>query len=241
METPHSTRVWRERPATAVPPGTGKNGRPFTRLRLAADAPPPQNVATIAAQLPPEAWVPTLLKEGSKGPLVAQLACLRVVAVRQGLPGPPVWLVLRRTRDPLPIVKTYLCNAPADTPVATLGWLVAQRWAVEVVIREGKDELGLDHYEVRSWRGWHHHLTMTLLAHHFLVRLRRQWGGKSTGAHGSSSPPVAGRHPAPAPPRCSDRAVPGTPNPGPELRRRLFPPPPHPPAPRRVVLTHLTL
>ena len=50
--------------------------------------------------------------------------------------------------------------------------MTAWRWPVESVIEECKGELGLDHYEVRGWIGWHHHTTMTLLAHHFLVRLR---------------------------------------------------------------------
>jgi SRSO17 transposase len=237
MEVPHSTRVWQERPPTAVPPATGKKGRPFTRLRLAPGAPPPQEVAAIAAQLPAEAWVPTLLKEGSKGPLVAQMASLRVVAVRDELPGPDVWLVLRRNLEPVPVLKTYLCNAPPDTSSATLSWLVVQRGAVEIVIREGKDDLGLDHYEVRGWRGWHHHLTMTLLAHHFLVRLRRQWGGKRTGAHRASSTAPLDSHPAPHPLGCRHGSAAGAADPGPELRRRVFPSAAYPPAPGRHVLS----
>jgi len=236
MEVPHSTRVWTERPATAVPPARGKKGRPFTRLRLVSGAPPPQAVAALAAQLPATAWVPTVLKEGSKGPLVAQMAYVRVVAVRDELPGPDVWLVLRRTLEPVPELKTYLCNAPADTSPATLSWLVAQRGAVEIVIREGKEELGLDHYEVRGWRGWHHHLTMTLLAHHFLVRLRRHWGGKSTRADCPPSAGAAVRDSAPQTSRCPDRPVPCAPGPAPELCRRLLPPPPHSPEALRYLL-----
>jgi hypothetical protein len=58
-------------------------------------------------------------------------------------------------------------------------WLSGMRWPVELAILEAKSELGLDHYEVRSWRGWHHHTTMTLLSHHFLVRLRSRLGGKA--------------------------------------------------------------
>ncbi len=73
-----------------------------------------------------------------------------------------------------------MCVTPRPTPpVRRSRWLVVQRGAVEIVIREAKDDLGLDHYEVRGWRGWHHHLTMTLLAHHFLARVRRQWGKKN--------------------------------------------------------------
>ena len=241
MEVPHSTRVWPVRPATAVPPTTGKKGHPFTRLRLAPGAPPPQEVAALAAQLPADAWLPTLLKEGSKGPLVAQMAYLRVVAVRNALPGPDVWLVLRSTLEPVPELKAYVCNAPPDTACATLSWLVVQRGAVEIVIREAKDDLGLDHYEVRGWRGWHHHLTMTLLAHHFLVRVRRQWGGKRTSAHRPPSPAALERHLASQATRCGHSPAAGAPDPAPEPRRCLFPPAAHSSAPERYLLNQVTL
>ncbi len=108
------------------------------------------------------------IQDGSQGPLVAEVACVRAVAVRDGLPGPDVWVVLRRALDASRELKTYLCNAAADTPPAMLAWLLGLRWPVEQAIKEAKEELGLDHYEVRGWRGWHHHTTMTLLAQHFL-------------------------------------------------------------------------
>ena len=177
MEVPHNVRVWRERPPTAVPPATGRKGRPFTRRRLAPGAPSPVRVDALATALPPAAWRPALIHEGSKGPLVAAVACLRAVAVRDGLPGPDVWVVLRRGLGAGAELKAYLCNAPADIPETTLVWLLGMRWPVEQAIKEGKDELGLDHYEVRGWVGWHHHLTMTLLAHFFLMRLRCRLGG----------------------------------------------------------------
>jgi SRSO17 transposase len=96
-------------------------------------------------------------------------------------------------------LKTYLSNAPAATPRATLVWLLGMRWPIELAIRESKDELGLDHYEVRSWRGWHHHLTISFLAHHFLVWQQIQLGGKITGHHPAPSPPPAHGDLAPAP------------------------------------------
>jgi SRSO17 transposase len=241
MEVPHTTRVWRERPAAAVPPAPGKKGHPFTRLRLAPGAPPPQAVAAVAAQLPSSAWVTTQIKEGSKGPLVVQLAFLRVVAVRDELPGPDVWLVLRQSLEPVPELKTYLCNAPSQTTETTLSWLVAQRGAVEIVIREAKDDLGLDHYEVRGWRGWHHHVTMTLLAHHFLVHVRRQWGEKGPRADRAPGTAAADGHPPAAPAHAQHRLAPGPATPARELRRRVCPPAPHPPAPGRYVVSEVTL
>jgi SRSO17 transposase len=233
MEVPHNVRVWATRPPTAVPAATGKKGHPFTRLRLAPGAPAPVRVDALAAALPASAWQVAQIQEGSKGPLLAEVALVRAVAVRDGLPGPDVWLVLRRALDATRELKTYLCNAAADTPPETLVWLLGLRWPVEQAIKEAKEELGLDHYEVRGWRGWHHHTTMTLLAQHFLVRLRSRLGGGGARADRAAGAPAPQRDP-PGPAARSGGAAdlhPG--DPGPQLRRRLLPSP-APPAPAAV-------
>jgi SRSO17 transposase len=170
-EVPHDTQVWLTRPATAVPAWTGRGRRP-RKARLVPGAPAPQRVDQLAAAVPPEEWQAFLMKEGSKGPLVANFACQRGVAVRGGLPGPDVWMVLRRTLGESPELKVYLSNAPARTPEATLVRIAGMRWPIETAFEESKGGLGLDHYEVRTWLGWHHHMTLCLLAHHFLVRAR---------------------------------------------------------------------
>jgi SRSO17 transposase len=170
-EMPHDTRLWLRRPTTAVPVWSGRGRRP-RKVRLVPGEPAPQRVDQLAAALPPEAWHPYLIKEGSKGPLVAEFAFQRGVAVRAGLPGPEVWIVFRRAVGEQPELKVYLSNAPAHTPVAALVRVAGMRWPIETVFEESKGGLGLDHYEVRSWLGWHHHMTLCLLAHHFLVRAR---------------------------------------------------------------------
>jgi SRSO17 transposase len=182
MEVPHNVRVWPDRPPTAVPAATGRKGHPHTRARLVPGAPTARRVDVLAAQLPPAAWQVAQIQDGSKGPLVTEVAFVRAVAVRDGLPGPDVWVVFRRALDAPRELKVYLCNAAADTTPATLVWLLGLRWPIEQAIKEGKEELGLDHYEVRGWRGWHHHTTMALLAQHFLMRLRCRWGGDRPGA-----------------------------------------------------------
>jgi len=128
--------------------------------------------------------------------LVAAFAFVRVVAVREGLPGPDQWLVLRRSLGERGQLKTYLSNAPAATAHATLVRKSGMRWPVEATILECKSELGMDHYEVRSWRGWHHHMTMTLLAHHFLVRQRCLLGGKIGRIDGAASAAPIASYPA---------------------------------------------
>jgi SRSO17 transposase len=208
MEVPHNVRVWPERPLTAVPAATGRKGHPHTRVRLAPDAPTARRVDALAAQLPASAWQVAQIQDGSKGPLVAEVAFVRAVAVRDGLPGPDVWVVFRRALDATRELKAYLCNAAADTPPETLVWLLGLRWPIEQAIKEGKEELGLDHYEVRGWRGWHHHTTMTLLAQHFLMRLRCRLGGDGPGADrppGAASPERDA--PGPAPRRGGDARV----------------------------------
>ena len=170
-EVPHDTRVWGQRPATAVPPAKGRGRRP-TRRRLVPGAPTPRRVDAIARQLPWRAWRRRTIKEGAKGPIVAEFAFLHAVAVREALPGPAVWVVFRRTLEPTPELKVYLSNAPKHLSKRVLVRVSGLRWPVETALEESKGELGMDHYETRSWCGWHHHLTLTLLAHHFLVRLR---------------------------------------------------------------------
>jgi hypothetical protein len=73
-------------------------------------------------------------------------------------------------------------------------WLSGVRWAVEQCFEEGKSELGMAHYEVRKYRGWHHHMLMTMLAHFFLWRLKVRWGKKSACAHGVAGAPVTRRN-----------------------------------------------
>ena len=121
-EVPHETQVWLSRPATAVPPWSGRGRRP-RKARLVPGALAPQRVDQLAAAVPPDAWPAFLIKTGSKGPLVAECAFYRGAAVRAGLPGPDVWIVLRRTWGEAPELKVYLSNAPGHIPVTALvGW-----------------------------------------------------------------------------------------------------------------------
>ena len=122
----------------------------------------------------PDGWHPCLITEGSQGPLVAGFACQRGVAVRTGLPGPDVGIIFRRAVGDNPELKVYLSNAPVHTPIAALVRVAGMRWLIETAFEESKGGLGLDHYEVRSWLGWHHHRTLCPLAHHVLVRARHR-------------------------------------------------------------------
>lgn len=172
-EVPHSTRVWEIRPKTAVPDWEGRGRRP-TIERLVAGEPTPKRVDEIAAAVPAQEWRAFLIKEGSKGPMVAEFAVRRVVEVRDELPGAEVWLILRRSLEKELELKTYLSIAPADTPHTELARIAGMRWPVETALENGKDDLGMGDYMVRSWIGWHHHMTECILAHHFLVRVQKR-------------------------------------------------------------------
>jgi SRSO17 transposase len=226
-EVPRDTQVWplhdpatgqpRPHPQRWVPPRkASRKGPAPRRVRVHPHSPAKMRVDTIAAQLPATAWQRYRILEGSKGPLVADFVAVRAVAVRDRLPAEEVWVVLRRKVDgppDVPELKYYLSNAPADTPLDTLVWVSGMRWPIESCFAEGKEEVGLDHYELRFWLGWHHHMTLVLLAHHFLVRLQarldqREGGPRSDGSAPGSAPPHDG-------PTDADRRAPGPGQPAP--------------------------
>lgn len=170
-EVKSTTQVWLKRPEVYIPAWKGR-GRHPTRLRLRNPSEKADTVQAIAAHIPAQAWTQATVKEGSKGPIVCEFAFLRVIESRDGLPGPEVWLVIRRNVDNPAELKFYFSNAPADISLLELVRLSGMRWPVEIIFEEGKGEIGFDHYETRSGLGWHHHLLLVSLAHHFLVRLR---------------------------------------------------------------------
>ena len=93
-----------------------------------------------------------------------------MVAVRDALPGPDVWLVLRRHVETGEL-KISLCNAPVETAVEVLVRMSGMRWPIETCFADSKQLLGMGDDEVRSWTGWHQHMTLVILAHFFVVRM----------------------------------------------------------------------
>jgi SRSO17 transposase len=202
-EVPRDTKVWplletdgqteRRRPSSWVPPQTrSRKGPAPRRARLHPSSPAKVTVEELARQWPSSAWQRFRLLEGHKGPLVADFLVLRAVLPLDRLPGPEVWVVIRRKvsgEASEPEWKFYLSNAPLETPLATFVRVSGMRWPIETCFAEGKGELGMDHYELRFWRGWHHHMTLVILAHHFLVRwqqrLNQREGGPAPDDHAS--------------------------------------------------------
>jgi SRSO17 transposase len=177
-EVPKDTRGWLRRP-TVEQPGAGRKGRPPSKARLGVGEPAPQTVEAIAAALPSTAWQRRKFREGAKGEQVAHFARLRFVVERDNLPGPELWLVIERGCDQQSYIKYYLSNAAPECPLLAMVQPAHSRWTVEDCFLRGKDEVGLDEYEVQGWRGWHHHQTLAMLALWFLVLEKRRLGGKT--------------------------------------------------------------
>jgi SRSO17 transposase len=194
VEVPVTTRVW-VGSVEVEPAGKLPMGRPRKHARVAAGTPKPREVRRIAEQLVASAWRRYRIKEGAKGTIEADFAFLRVTrSWRKGRPGAEAWLVLRRSTGEDATVKYFLTNAPAECAKRELARVSGMRWPIETAFEEAKGEVGMDHYEVRTWRGWHHHMTQTFLAHHFLVRARVR--GKKSGTDDGTGESAAGSHSA---------------------------------------------
>jgi SRSO17 transposase len=152
--------------------GNLKTGRPRSAPRVARNQPAAQEVRQMAAEAPTKVWKRYTIKEGTKGPISADFAFVCAVPKRRRRPGHEVWVIFRRSVSDPTEIKYYLSNAPAEIAKTDLVRQAGLRWPVETAIEEAKSELGMDHYETRTWRGWHHHMTLTFLAHHSLVHLR---------------------------------------------------------------------
>ncbi len=202
-EVPKATMVWplveadgqtpRARPESWVPPQkpSGK-GRVPTKEELHPDSPTKVRLDEWAERIPGPTRRRYRMLEGAKGPLVADFVAFRALAVRDKLPGPEVWVLLRYKvigPDDQPKVKFYLSNAPADTPLEELVRVCGMRWPIESSFEEGKGELGMGEYELRFWAGWHHHMTLVILAHHFLARLQRRLSQREGGAKAGGQAP----------------------------------------------------
>jgi SRSO17 transposase len=182
-----NTPVFLTRPRVRVPRYRG-HGRKPTQPRVTAGR--IQTVGAIA-QSPACPWTPVVLAEGAKGPIRAEVACLRVTPAVGGLPrDTPVWLFLRRLEDGQ--IKYAFSNAPADTPVAALCRAATLRWPIEQCFQDGKSQVGMDHYEHRSWPAWHRHMLYVCVALHFLLRLRLQFKKNAGLDTAASAPPRGG-------------------------------------------------
>jgi SRSO17 transposase len=135
-------------------------------------------VQTLAATKKLLNWQTHKVAEGEKGPIVAAFARVRVYLSAQRTAESERWLVLRNDADGQ--IKYALSNAPQKVAMLELVRVSRARWPIERCFEEDKSELGLDHYEHRSWMAWHRHMRLVFLAQLFLVRLRLKYKKNSS-------------------------------------------------------------
>jgi SRSO17 transposase len=173
VEVPVSTTVWAEDPSSSVPPHSGRERLPVRPSREAV-----ATVAEVVSSVGRAAWQTIRVRQGAKGPLCFEFAAVRVWAVRHRKPGPPIWLLVRRSLEPTPEVKYYVSNGDAATPLEVLAGVACSRHEIEEFFEDAKSYLGMAQYETRSWVGWHHHMSLVAMAHLFITLARRDLGKK---------------------------------------------------------------
>jgi SRSO17 transposase len=149
----------------AEPPAyQGRGTRPKT---------PFQRVDKWRDSLPEHAWTRINVRDGDKGPLEVEVAVCRVrTKINQRIMTYEETLVVVRSLDEGGVTKYdfYLSDAPREMPQKEFARVALAAHRIEEAIKRGKKEAGLSHYEVRNWRGWHHHQALSLIATWFLVR-----------------------------------------------------------------------
>jgi len=165
--------VWPPGAQPTAPPRVRRIGRPPTRWQDGAHQ--PLQIAQLVEAIPRTRYRKVTWRQGSRGPLSSRFLFYRVHPAERHTkgraPGAEHWLICEwRESEASP--RFYLSNLPASIPRRKLVRLLKLRWRVERDYQEMKEELGLDHFEGRTWRGFHHHATLCAVAHGFLA-LRR--------------------------------------------------------------------
>ena len=149
-----------------------------------------------AARQPDSRWTRLTVRDGERGPLRVDAMAVRVRTKEERRVGPEERLVVMRTVGAAPRTDYSLSNAGPEVPLSELVRVRFTRHRIEEVFGAAKGEVGLGQYEVRSWVGWHHHMTLSFLALWFLILERIRVGGENPGGDGVAS--TGDLHPAAA-------------------------------------------
>ena len=169
-EIPSDTRVYLEYPPVGIAERKGSKGRKPGKTRVLDGQPIEVRALLETDQL---RWAVLKVRDTARGELWIRFAALQVYRIEDELPvAQPVWLCLRQELDSGE-GKFAFSNAPTNSPQKILAGKMGTRYWVERAIEDAKGLAGLDEYQVIGWRGWHHHMTMTMLAMLFLLTLRK--------------------------------------------------------------------
>jgi len=175
-DIPCNFRVWLQKPETGVPERKKGRGRPPTRKQVIDGV--SIRVDDLKSHVSEEAWHHVFIRDTERQELWADMVCFRVYPRNEdGLPGDECWLIIRKDSKNEE-VKYQFSNAPSDTGIDRLAQMSGSRYWIERTFEDGKGIAGLADYQVRSWTGWHHHMTMTLLAMLYLMSLTIDLGKK---------------------------------------------------------------
>ena len=161
--------VWRCEPTFEIPSYNGKGRKPTKTVPTTK----PEHASDLAKDktIP---WKNMHLGEGSKGPVYAQVKCVRVYRAFKMEDGSyeteACWLFIRRREDGE--TRFSVSNAPEDVEESELCKASLMRWPIEQCFNEMKDQLGMDHVEARSWKAWHRHMLLVFIAYEFLLDIR---------------------------------------------------------------------
>ena len=167
-DIPCDSLVYLDYPIIDIPPRQSKRGRAPSIPRVL------KGKAFEVRDLLPFLSFHTLeVRDSQRGKLFIRFAALQVFRIEGALPRlEPVWLLIRQEIDRKE-TKFSFSNAPWDTPLLTLAKRQSRRYFVERALEDGKGLAGLDEYQIQGWRGWHHHMTMVILAMLFLWQLKQ--------------------------------------------------------------------
>jgi SRSO17 transposase len=190
VSIPSETRCWLQGPVTQAKRYTYQ-GETRAKHVVRHTAKAPLTVAVLAKTIHDCFWYRRQVSEGTKGPIAYEFTKRQVMLSKDNLPCRAVWLVMKRTIGEKPTYAYYISNAPVSTRLQVFVWLSGLRWAIEQCFEETKIELGMDHYEIRKYPGWHHHMLTCMLAHFFLWHMKIRLGEKSPSAYGVAAEDVA--------------------------------------------------
>lgn len=169
------TAVWLPGTGPLPPAPRKRRGKPPKLLRRTRDH-QPVTVATLARQLPSRAWRTVRWREGTRGAMRSRFAAVRARPSHRDIwrtePRAPEWLLIEWPAGESEPTKYWLSTVPEDVTLDELVRLAKIRWRIERDYQEMKDEIGLDHYEGRGWRGFHHHGALCIAAYAFLIAER---------------------------------------------------------------------
>jgi len=180
------TTVWwgKHQPAPALAQG---RGRPRQRL-VRNETHQPISVLELAKKLPPRSYRTLSWREGVAGKLSSRFARVRIRAAHRDRPREEEWLLIEWPQGEAEPTRYWFSTLPADIAFKDLVATVKARWMIERDYLELKQELGLNHYEGRSWRGFHHHASLCIAAYGFLMLERLKHPGKKNSARFKEPP-----------------------------------------------------